>query len=109
MKCFFLVIAILSEVIATLALKPSEGFTKLGPSLIVVAGYAIACYFLSLALKTMSVGIVYAIWSGLATVLLALFAYFVFKQKLDVPAIVGLFLIVVGVVVINFFSKSIVE
>lgn len=107
MKWIFLMIAIIAEVIATSALKSSEGFTKLVPSLIVITGYSIAFYFLSLTLRSMSVGVVYAIWSGLGTVLIALVAYFVFKQKLDVPAIIGLFLIVAGVVVINFFSKSI--
>lgn len=107
MKWIFLMIAIIAEVIATSALKSSEGFTKLVPSLIVITGYSIAFYFLSLTLRSMSVGVAYAIWSGLGTVLIALVAYFVFKQKLDVPAIIGLFLIVAGVVVINFFSKSI--
>lgn len=107
MKWIFLTIAIVAEVIATTSLKYSEGFTKLIPSLIVAAGYSIAFYFLSLTLKNMSVGIAYAIWSGVGTVLIALVAFFVFKQKLDLPSIIGLFLIISGVVVINIFSKSI--
>ncbi|MCO6496886.1 MAG: multidrug efflux SMR transporter [Chitinophagaceae bacterium] len=107
MKWIFLIIAILAEVTATSALKYSEGFSKLIPSIIVVLGYGIAFYFLSLTLKNMSVGIAYALWSGIGTVLIALSAYFLFKQKLDLPAIIGLSLIVIGVIVINVFSKSV--
>lgn len=107
MKWIFLMIAIFAEVIATSALKYSEGFTKLIPSAIVLIGYAIAFYFLSLTLKNMSVGVAYAIWSGVGTILIALVAYLVFKQKLDLPAIIGFLLIVTGVIVINLFSKSI--
>ncbi|MCO5286450.1 MAG: multidrug efflux SMR transporter [Chitinophagaceae bacterium] len=107
MKWIFLMIAIISEVIATSALKYSEGFSKLVPSIIVILGYGIAFYFLSLTLKSMSVGIAYALWSGIGTVLIALTAYFIFKQKLDLPSIIGLSLIVLGVIVINVFSKSI--
>ncbi|PWJ43239.1 DMT family transporter [Sediminitomix flava] len=107
MKWFFLCIAILTEVIATSALKSSEGFTKLTPSLVVVIGYSLAFYFLSLALKNMSVGIAYAIWSGAGTVLIALVGYFYYKQELDFAAILGLSLIVIGVLVINLFSNSV--
>lgn len=106
MKWIFLTVAIIAEVVATSALKSSEGFTKLLPSLVVGIGYLIAFYFLSLTLKYMPVGIAYAIWSGLGTVLITLVSYFVFKQKLDFPAVVGLALIVLGVVIINVFSKS---
>ena len=107
MKWFYLIIAILAEVIATSALKYAEGFTKPVPSAIVIAGYAVAFYFLSLTLQHMSVGIAYAIWSGLGTLLIAITSAVLLKQKLDTPAIMGLALIVAGVVVINVFSKSV--
>lgn len=102
----FLSVAIVSEVIATSALKASDGFSRLGPSLIVVAGYGAAFFFLSLTLKTVPVGIAYAIWSGVGVALIALIGWAVFGQALDAPAIVGLGLIVAGVVVLNVFSKA---
>jgi small multidrug resistance pump len=102
----FLSVAIVSEVVATSALKASNGFTQLWPSLVVIAGYAIAFFFLSLTLRTMPVGVAYAIWSGVGIVLVTLIAWFVFKQSLDIPAIIGLTLIVAGVVVLQVFSKS---
>lgn len=102
----FLSIAIVSEVVATSALKASNGFTHLWPSLIVVAGYAIAFFFLSLTLRTMPVGIAYAIWSGIGIVLITLIAWFIFNQSLDIPAIIGLTLIIAGVVILQVFSKS---
>jgi small multidrug resistance pump len=101
----FLSIAIISEVVATSALKSSAGFTQLWPSLLVVAGYS-AAFFLSLTLRTMPVGIAYAIWSGAGLLLITLIAWLVLGQSLDGPAIVGLALIVAGVVVLNLFSKS---
>ena len=101
-----LLVAILSEVIATSALKASEGFTKLGPSVLVVAGYGLAFYFLSLTLKVMSVGIAYAIWAGLGIVLTAVIGWFMFGQKLDTPALLGMGLIILGVIVINLFSNA---
>ena len=107
MKWIYLLIAIVAEVTATSALKFSEGFTKFLPSAIVILGYGIAFHFLSLTLKYMSVGIAYAIWSGVGTVFIALAAYFLFKQNLDLPAIVGMLLIIAGVIVINVLSKSI--
>ena len=107
MKWVFLSVAILSEVIATTALKHSDGFKNLIPSIIVVVGYGVAFYFLSLTLKDISIGIAYAIWAGMGIVLISISGYFVFKQTLDMPAIIGLSLIVVGVVVINVFSKSV--
>lgn len=106
-KWIFLVIAIISEVIATSALKSSAGFTRLWPSIIVVSGYASAFYFLSLTLNVIPIGIAYAIWSGVGVALIALISWLYFKQPLDFAAIVGLLLIVAGVVVINLFSKSI--
>jgi len=102
----FLTCAIVAEVIATSALKASDGFTKLMPSLITVSGYLIAFYLLSLTLRTLPVGIAYAIWSGLGTVLIAVVAWFVYGQKLDLAAVIGMGLIVAGVIVLNVFSKS---
>ena len=107
MKWLYLILAILAEVIATSALKYAEGFTRLVPSAIVIAGYAVAFYCLSLTLQHMSVGIAYAIWSGLGTLLIAITSAVLLKQKLDTPAIMGLALVVTGVVVINVFSKSV--
>lgn len=101
----FLALAIGAEVIATLALKPSSGFTKPWPSLIVVCGYAISFFFLSLTLRVMPVGIVYAIWSGAGVVLITLAGWFMFNQKLDTPAFIGITLIVAGVLILNLFSK----
>jgi len=102
----FLSIAIISEVAATSALKSSAGFTQLWPSLLVVVGYAAAFFFLSLTLRTMPVGVAYAIWSGAGIVLITLVAWIVLGQSLDGPALVGLSLIVAGVVVLKVFSKS---
>lgn len=102
----YLTIAIVAEVIATSALKASEGFTRTGPSLIVAAGYGIAFYFLSLVLKTVPVGVAYAIWSGVGIVLIALVGWLVLKQPLDLPAVLGMGLIVSGVAVIQLFSKT---
>lgn len=101
----FLGIAIIAEVVATSKLQASVGFTKLWPSVIVVVGYAIAFYFLSLALKTIPVGIAYAIWAGLGIVLISLAGWLMLGQKLDVAGVAGMALIVAGVVVINVFSK----
>jgi small multidrug resistance pump len=99
--------AIISEVIATSALNASWGFHMLGPSLIVVSGYGLAFFWLSQALRSMSVGVAYAIWSGLGTVLIALAGKFLYKQGLDAAAIFGMTLIVAGVLVMNLFSESI--
>ncbi|MEN1956090.1 Qac family quaternary ammonium compound efflux SMR transporter [Luteimonas changyuni] len=101
-----LAIAIFAEVVATSALKSSEGFTKLVPSAVVVVGYGVAFYFLSLVLKSIPVGIAYAIWSGLGIVLVAAVAWIVHGQKLDVWAFVGMGLIVSGVAVLNLLSKT---
>ena len=107
MGYLYLAIAIIAEVIATSALKASEGFSKLIPSVIVIVGYAVAFYCLSLVLKTIPVGVAYAVWSGLGIVLISLIGLVVFGQKLDLAAIIGLLLIVSGVVVINVFSNTI--
>lgn len=102
-----LLLAIIFETIATSYLKQSEQFTKLLPSIITILGYAAAFYCLSIVLKSIPVGIAYAIWSGVGIILIALIGFFVFKQHLDLPAIIGLGLIIAGVVVINIFSHSI--
>lgn len=88
-------------------LKQSEQFTKLVPSVFTILGYAAAFYCLSVVLKNIPVGIAYAIWSGVGIILIALIGFFVFKQHLDLPAIIGLALIIAGVVVINVFSNSV--
>lgn len=103
----FLSIAILSEVIAISALKSSESFSRLLPSLVVILGYGASFYFLSLTLKSIPIGIVYAIWSGIGIVLITLVAWLLFGQKLDFPAIIGIMLIISGVVVMNLFSKTV--
>lgn len=107
MTYLYLAIAIVAEVIATSFLKSCEGFTRLWPSVVVAVGYVIAFYFLSLTLRSLSVGIVYAIWSGAGIVLVSIIAWIFLGQRLDVPAIIGIALIVVGVAVINLFSKSV--
>ena len=99
-------IAIVSEVIATSALKAAEGFTQLVPSIVVVVGYAAAFYFLSLTLRTLPIGIAYAAWSGIGIVLVSLIGWFVYRQPLDTAALIGISLIIAGVVILNFFSKS---
>jgi len=102
----FLSIAIISEVVATSALKSSNGFSQFWPSLVVIGGYAAAFFFLSLTLRTIPVGVAYAIWSGVGIVLITVIGWLVLGQALDAPAIVGLALIILGVVVLNVFSKS---
>ena len=103
----YLGIAIVCEVIATSALKASAEFTRLVPSIIVVIGYGVAFYCLALTLRTIPVGIAYAIWSGIGIVLIALVGWLWFRQSLDLPAIIGLGLIIAGVVVVNAFSRSV--
>jgi small multidrug resistance pump len=98
--------AIVTEVIGTSALKSAEGFTRLLPSVIVIISYSISFYLLSLCLRSIPVGVVYAVWSGIGIVLLALIGAFVFGQTLDTPAIIGICLILAGVVVINLFSHT---
>lgn len=102
----FLTLAIVGEVAATSALKSSEGFTKLVPSVIVLVGYGVAFYFLSLAIRSIPVGIAYAVWAGLGIVLVAAIAWIFHGQKLDPWALVGMSLIVSGVAVLNLLSKS---
>mgnify|MGYP000728206169 FL=1 len=102
----YLISAIVSEVIATSALKASTGFSKPLPSVVVVVGYLVSFYFLSLTLKTIPVGIAYAIWSGVGVVLISVVAWLLYGQKLDLPALIGMGLIISGVMVINLFSKT---
>lgn len=103
----YLLIAVGFEVIATTALKSTDGFTRLWPSLISVGGYALAFYFLSLTLRVIPVGVVYALWSGLGIVFIVGIARVAYGQALDAPAMLGLALIVLGVAIIHLFSKSI--
>jgi small multidrug resistance pump len=106
MAYFYLSIAIVSEVLGTAALKASEEFSRLVPSLIVIFGYATAFYFLTLTLRTMPVGIAYALWAGCGIVLISAASWILFKQALDAPALIGIGLITAGVVLINGFSSS---
>lgn len=102
----YLALAIFAEVIATTALKSSQQFTRLWPSLIVVAGYATAFWCLSLCLRSIPVGVVYAIWSGVGIVAIALLGYLIHGERLDLPALWGIGLILIGVMVIQLFSRS---
>jgi len=101
----YLAIAIVAEVIATSSLKATDGFTRLAPSVLVVLGYGIAFWMLSLVLKTVPVGIAYALWSGLGIVLVTVAAMLLYGQKPDPAAIAGITLIIAGVLVLNLFSK----
>jgi len=107
MHFLYLSIAIVAEVAATTALKASDSFTKFGPLTITAIGYAIAFYFLALTLKTIPVGVAYAIWSGLGIVLISGAGFVLFRQSLDAPALIGMALIIAGVIVINAFSKTV--
>lgn len=106
MSFVYLGIAIVAEVIATSALKASDGFTRPLATVVTTAGYATAFYFLSLTLKTIPMGLAYAIWSGVGIVLISLIGFIWFRQSLDLPAVIGLALIVAGVVVINVYSQT---
>ena len=109
MENLYLALAIISEVIATSALKSSNGFSNLWPSVIVVVGYGVAFYMLSLVLETMNVGLAYAIWAGLGIVLVSIIGALMYKQVPDLPAILGMGLIVAGVLIINVYSKTAVH
>jgi len=101
-----LLIAILSEVTATTSLKLSESFTKIGPSILVVLGYGISFYCLSLTLKSIPVGVVYAVWSGMGISLITIVGWLMFGERLNIPTLLGICLIFAGVMVINIFSAS---
>ncbi len=106
MSWLYLSIAIIAEVVATTALKASEGFTRLMPSIIVVAGYGLAFFMLAQTLRSIPVGVAYAIWSGVGIVLVSIVGFFLFKQRLDAPALLGIALIIAGVLVMQVFSKT---
>ena len=107
MNWLYLGVAIVCEVVATSSLKASEGFTRLWPSVIVVVGYAAAFYCLSLTLRTIPVGVAYAVWSGVGIILVTLAGWYLYDQQLDTPALIGIALIAAGVVVLNTLSKSV--
>jgi small multidrug resistance pump len=107
MNWLYLFIAIVAEVLATSALKAADGFTRLLPSIVVVVGYGAAFYFLSLTLRSIPVGVAYAIWSGVGVVLVSIAGVVLYKQALDLPALIGIALIVAGVGVMRLFSKAV--
>ncbi len=107
MAYLYLAIAIVAEVIATSALKATEEFTKLYPSLIVVIGYGVAFYFMTLVLRTIPVGITYAVWSGLGIVLVTIIGVVLYKEIPDTPAMIGMGFIIAGVAIIHIFSESV--
>ncbi|MDQ6964399.1 MAG: multidrug efflux SMR transporter [Mariprofundales bacterium] len=107
MAYLYLAIAIVAEVVATSALKSSAEFTRVYPSILVVVGYSIAFYCMTLVLKTLPIGITYAIWSGMGIVLIAAVGALLYKQIPDAPAVVGMGLIIAGVVVIHLFSRTV--
>ncbi len=102
----FLGCAILAETIATLSLKASDGFTRLGPSIVVAVGYVIAFYFLSLTLRAIPIGIAYAVWSGIGIVLISGIGWALFGQKVDAWGAIGIGFILVGVMIVNLLSRS---
>jgi len=106
MPYLHLAIAILAEVVGTSALKATRGFTRPLPSLVVVCSYAVAFYFLALALQAIPVGVAYAVWSGVGIALITLIGWVVYRQRLDPPALAGIALIVLGVVVLNWSSTA---
>ena len=107
MPYLWLLIAVIAEVIATSSLKASDQFSRLWPSLIVIGGYAVAFFLLSVVVKTIPVGITYAVWAGLGIVLVAIVSSIQLKQMPDLPAVVGMALIVAGVVIVNLLSKTV--
>ncbi len=106
MHWLHLIIAIIAEVIATSALKAAAGFTRPLPSLVVVAGYGLAFYFLSLTLRVIPMGVAYAVWSAVGIALVSLIGWLVYDQRLDAPALLGMGLIIAGVAVIQLFSRT---
>lgn len=104
-----LFVSVIAETLATTMMKASDGFTRTVPSLIVLVGYAISFYGLSQVVKAMNVGIAYALWAGSGIFLVSALSYFVYQQKLDLPAMIGLMLIAAGIITIQIFSKSVVH
>ena len=109
MYLLFLIIAIFCEVFATTSLKACEGFTKLWPSIFVVIGYGLSFYFFSLCVQHMNLGVAYAIWAGVGILFVTISSIVIFKQKLDLPAIIGIIFILSGVLIVNLFSKSLLH
>lgn len=107
MEWVYLYVAVAAEVLATSALKASESFTRLIPSLIVVGGYGVAFYLLTLALQKIPLGVAYAIWSAFGMTLVAVIGFVRYGETLDTPALVGMALIVAGVLILNLLSKSV--
>jgi len=107
MKFIYLLLAIVLEVFGSSMLVKSEGFTKIKPTLLMILAFVFAFFFLSKALKYMPLSIAYAIWSGIGLILTGLVSVFIFKQRIDLPAIIGMGLILIGVLVINLFSKTV--
>jgi small multidrug resistance pump len=107
MKWVYLATAIVAEIIATSALKASDGFSRPWPAILTVAGYGVAFYFLSLTLREIPMGVAYAIWSGVGIALISLVGALFFGQRLDAPALIGMALIVAGVIVMNVFSRTV--
>lgn len=107
MKYLYLALAIILEVIGSSCMQLSDGFSKIIPTSITIVAYIICFYFFSLSLKYISLGIAYALWGGIGIVLTALVSVFIFKQSIDLPAILGIVLIVAGVFVMNFFSNTV--
>jgi small multidrug resistance pump len=103
----YLIVAVALEVFATTMLKETEGFTRLWPSLLTAAGYGLAFYFLALTLRAIPIGVVYAIWSGAGIIFITLIGWFYYRQMLDLPALIGIGLILAGVLIINLFSGTV--
>tara|TARA_B110000967_G_scaffold156457_1_gene161448 strand:- start:325 stop:657 length:333 start_codon:yes stop_codon:yes gene_type:complete len=102
-----LLLAVVCEVVGTSAIKYSNGFTKIVPSIVVFIGFGVAFYILSITLKVIPIGMAYAVWSGLGIVLISIIGHFVFQQRLDAPAFVGMSFILVGVIIMQIFSKAV--
>ena len=107
MVYLYLALAIITEVLGTGALKASDGFSKPLPSIFVILGYGLAFFFFGLVLRSMPIGIAYAIWSGMGIVLLTIVGLLFFEQKIDIPGIIGITLIIAGVVILNVYSRSV--
>ena len=105
MAYFYLALAIIFEVIGTLSLKASSGMEKLWPSVIVMITYSLCFYFMSLSFKTLSVGFVYAVWAGLGTLFITILGIIIYKEKADFAGFLGIGLILLGVIILNAFSK----
>ncbi len=107
MSYLYLTIAIVSEMIATITLKSTESFTRLWPSVVVIACVCSSLYFFSLTLKSLNIAYVYAVWSGIGITAVSVLAWLVYGQKLDIPAMIGIAFITLGIVIMNLFSTSV--